>query len=124
MMSTISTIFRLALVAALLAPCAVIAKPLPMTDAMAVIDVVHAHLAHSDDLDISIVSESIYAITFWKPANGHSGGSALLKKSAGNWQLVKMQSTQFTNAAQLQALGVPAVQSNALIADLHRASAE
>ena len=109
----------LALVA-ILWPGVAAAKVLPMTDAMAVMDVVHEHLAHSDDLDISLVSEGVYAIAFWKAANGHPGGSSLLKKVASNWQLVKMQSTQFTAATELQGLGVPATQAKALIADLHK----
>ena len=101
-------------------PLAVEAKVLPMEDAMGVIDVVHAHLAHSDDLDINLVGEPPYAIAWWNAENGHAGGSALEKKSGKNWALVKMISGNFADASSLEALGVPASQAIALIADLHR----
>lgn len=97
------------------------AKPLPMQDAMAIIDVVHAHLANSGDLDISSFAEGRYAVAFWKAESGHAGGSALLIKASGNWKLVKMIETSFASAAELEKLGVPATDATALIDDLKRA---
>ncbi len=114
----------LALAAILAAPATGVAHILPMTDAMAVMDVVHAHLSNSDDLDIALVAEGTYAIAFWKAEKGHSAGAALVKNSSKGWTLVKMQSVPFTTAAQLEALGTSATVANALIADLKKQGSE
>jgi len=105
---------------ALALPQVTAAKVLPMEDAMGVIDVVHAHLPNSGDLDVNLVGEPPYAIAWWSAEKGHAGGSALEKKVGKNWTLVKMISGTFADASSLEALGVPASQANALIADLHR----
>ena len=111
------------LLAALLSgPATAVAGILPMTDAMAVSDVVHARVPHSDDFDISMVAEGSYAIAYWQAENGHGAGTALLKKSAGDWHLIKMQGSAFANAQALSALGVPVAQANALIADVAKAN--
>ena len=105
----------------LLAALLVAAKPIPMNDAMAIIDVIHAHLANSGDLDISSFAEGKYAVSFWKAEGGHAGGSALLLKAQSAWRLVKMISGSFTTAAQLEQLGVPSHDAAAFIVDLKNA---
>jgi hypothetical protein len=110
----------LALVAMLAVPSMGFAKILPMTDAMAVIDVVHANLANSEELDISLVAEGSYAVAFWKAEKGHTAGTALLKNTPKGWVLVKMRPTHFTAAADLEALGVSTSVASALMTDLHK----
>jgi hypothetical protein len=111
---------KLAFIAILILPMTAVAKPLPMTEAMAVMDVMHEHIAHSDDFDINIVSEGAYAVTFWKPQHGRPGGTGLLKKRGSDWQLMKMQASPFSSARDFTSLGVPAPQANALMVDLHK----
>jgi hypothetical protein len=99
------------------------AKILPMDDAMAVSDAVHAHVANSDELDLHLVGEGSYAVAFWKAEKGHGGGAALLKKTNGNWQLIEIVPQVFSDPSALDKLGVPPAQATALIADLQRAKA-
>ena len=102
----------------LLAPAVVIAKPLPMMDAMSVMDVVHAKVGHNDDLNASLVGEGDYAVAFWKTTSTHSAGSALVKKTSGNWKVLKVLPAIPKDPTVLETLGVPAVQAKALLADI------
>ncbi|HTX60631.1 MAG TPA: hypothetical protein VMH02_13255 [Verrucomicrobiae bacterium] len=115
-----SALFAAAVAAALLPAAAARSAVLPMTDAMAVSDLVNARL-HTDELDTSMIAEMPYAIVYWKGGPGHAAGSALCKKSNGNWAVVAFGSTSLKNAGTLEHLGVPPQKAKALVADLVRA---
>ena len=102
-------------------PASLCAAPLPMMDAMSVMDVVHAKVGHPDDLNASLVGEGVYAIAFWKATSTHSAGAALVKKTSDNWHLVKVLPAAPKDPSVLENLGVPAVQAKALISDLAKA---
>ena len=96
------------------------AKILSINDSMSIAVIVHQHLAHSDDLNTDAFWEGNYAVAWWRAESGHTGGSALVRKTKGDWVLVKMIDGSF-DAAGLQALGVPAKDANNLILDLKKA---
>jgi hypothetical protein len=103
-------------------PASLGAAPLPMTDAMSVMDAVHAKVGHPDDLNAQLVGEGDYAIAFWKLTSTHSAGAALVKKSAGNWHLVKVLPSSPKDPSVLENLGVPAAQAKALVIDIAKAN--
>lgn len=102
----------------LLWPVAVVAKPLPMMDAMSVMDAVHAKVGHNDDLNASLVGEGSYAVAFWKTTSTHSAGAALVKKTGSTWQVVKVLPAVPKDPTVLETLGVPAAQAKALVVDI------
>lgn len=103
--------------AGIVLPAQAMAAILPEKDAVAVSQLVQESLK-VDDLSVSFVSEGKFAIAFWKAADGHAGGEALARKSAGGWVIVKQTSRTFKSAQTLVALGVPANQAKALVSDL------
>ncbi len=96
------------------------AKPLPMMDAMSVMDAVHAKVGHNDDLNASLVGEDVYAVAFWKTTSTHSAGAALVKKAGGNWKVLKVLPAIPKDPTVLETLGVPAAQATALVADIKK----
>jgi hypothetical protein len=99
-------------------PASLYAAPLPMMDAMSVMDAVHAKVGHNDDLNASLVGEGTYAVAFWKATNTHSAGAALLRKTSGNWHVLKVLPAAPKDPAVLENLGVPAAQAKALVIDI------
>lgn len=94
------------------------ANTLPMTEAFAVLDIVHVKVPYHEDLDINLAGEANYAVAFWPAEHGHAAGSALLEKNAGKWSWIKLVSPGFKDAAALESLGVPAATAKALIGDM------
>lgn len=80
--------------------------------------VTRAQVGHPNDLNANLVGEGDYAIAFGKATSTHAAGAALVKKSAGNWHLVKVLPASPEDSTVLENLGVPAAQAKALIADI------
>ncbi|MGB6986001.1 MAG: hypothetical protein WBD74_08540 [Candidatus Aquilonibacter sp.] len=110
----------LAIFLLLLWPAAVIAKALPMMDAMSVMDAVHAKVGHNNDLDAMLVGEGVYAVAFWRTTSTHSSGAALVKKTGDAWSVVKVLAAVPKDPTVLETLGVPAAQAKALISDIKK----
>ena len=106
---------------ALAAPAGISAHELSMDDASAVLDIVYTKVPYYPDT-IQLAGEGSYAVAFWAPAKGHPAGTVLAKKSAGNWSLVKLIGANLKDPVELETLGVPATDANALIADIQRAA--
>jgi hypothetical protein len=109
--------------ATLAAPSTALAKILPMQDLGDISGVLSTqlHVPAGGDFDCSAIGEPPYAIAYWKAAGNYAAGSALLKKGATGWTVVKMSKTSLKDAAVLQGLGVPAKTAQALVADLNKA---
>ena len=101
---------------ACVAPAA--AEILGADDAVAVSGIVQDRL-NATDIDVNMVAEKPYAISFWSAGKNYAACEALTKKNKSGWTIVKMTNGKFTDSA-LRALGVPGAASKALVADLKR----
>ena len=110
-------------VATLAGPGTALAKIVPMADLGDISGVLadRLHVPSGGDFDCSAIGEPPYVIAYWKAAGNYSAGSALLKKSATGWTIVKMSKTSLKDATVLQGLGVPSATAQSLVADLNKA---
>jgi hypothetical protein len=109
--------------ATLAAPSTALAKIVPMADLGDISGVLanRLHVPSGGDFDCSAIGEPPYVIAYWKASSNYAGGTALLKKSATAWTVVKMSKSSLKDAKLLQGLGVPAKTAQALVADLDKA---